>query len=579
MAAAAPALDQWKSSSAEATKRDDSGQLKALAEEVVQVLEHYGLVYEAQLSPDVVGVHRCNRWGAGVKPADVHAKISKIIGMGFSLQATREAMCTEMPPGVEGEEQLHFNKVMVSHANGLLAPIKPDSLEYLSVACSHTNQALRAVKAGCNTEMTDKFVDQGRLSKQLAEHMDKNFGLAMEKGLVWKVIKHEVTTAWPQLPFLLQEAGNLVQGVAREESVLQILLRLRSMALKADLADLDKIAAMAVKNSTVCKDKVQDLSSFILAWGGTDPDDSVLEQVDKANKSLSFSRFVPPAFFGKLAKVTTGATLCKFYIAAVLKAMYACPEKYVTDNEAKLLSHTDVLSINHKNKNIVVAAETMLAKARQIIDENGFDINHSDIILLLAELDIRAVMHVHQKTCSTRKEFAKLSDIGFEFWLSLQALRGEPKLKLRCPWPAPSATPCGVGSSTASTSGGTKKEIRDLTAGVMTEKELESNGIKVSAELVCKTSGEKFTVNNIDRHAAIVKLKGTDRKMTSVPMANLFDEYEATSVKQVVIGAQKVSLRRCMLGCPLNIYIFGACFSKRPPPRCSEFQQFGNVIS
>ena len=117
----APIMQKYESAA------DDDAQIRSLADSALAILETHCLSYYQQAPPDNVGVHSTNRWGSGVVPVDVHAKIRNICSVGFSPAACADACATETPPGVAGEKELDFNKRLVKNADGLLAEIKSDS--------------------------------------------------------------------------------------------------------------------------------------------------------------------------------------------------------------------------------------------------------------------------------------------------------------------------------------------------------------------------------------------------------------------------------------------------------------------
>ena len=102
---------------------------------------------------------------------------------------------------------------------------------------------------------------------------------------------------------------------------------------------------------------------------------------------MSFKHFVAPAFFGKLAKVSTGVVLPTLYIGAVLKAMYASPAKHVREGEAKLLSNSDIQSISARNKSLALQANSIMIEARDIVQKHHIDLTAPQIVRLCSELD------------------------------------------------------------------------------------------------------------------------------------------------------------------------------------------------
>ena len=517
-----PVLAKYDSSS-------DTSQIKRLSDLALNILSDYSLSYCQKISPDSVGVHSTNRWGSGLVPAEVHTNIANILGIGFSLPACADATVTETPPGQEGQQQVAFNETLVKDSSGLLAEIKPDSLKYLSLCCGHTNAGLRAAKAECRSELDNRFTENGFLNRRKIEELDQCYGAAMQEGIRWRVLKHEVLTKWPSLSYLLQEAGNVTNHVAQEESVLQVLMKLRKMGLKTidDVGsiDWDRLGAAVTRNNTLCKDRVPDLVSFIKAWGGSDPKESILEQVDRANRLLTFKRHVPPSCFGRLARIQLGAMLPSLYIGACLKAMYACPGKYESEGEAKLLTNTDIMSISNKNKAFVVQAHSIMEEARSVLKQSKLAPDSPEAIKLLSDLDIRLVMHVHQKIAPSRKGFSLLGDIALAFWEELVKIHGP--MSCPCPW----HKSCGGGGPTkALTVEPPSSGIRDLSSGAMSSAHLEGLGVKKDGHMICKSDSLRYIIQTIDstNFKVHLALASSNKKKHSlvVDFTEIFEKYE-----------------------------------------------------
>ena len=143
----------------------DTTELKSVIDNVVGKLEMHGLAYRKKVNNDHVGVHPCNRFGIGVSLVDCQNLLLEIAKQGRSYAETARATAAEVPPDAEGELARRFNADLVACSDGLLAPQDVDTIEVLTVCCSHTAQGLRSAKNGAKGIHPEVCAD-GRLSKE-----------------------------------------------------------------------------------------------------------------------------------------------------------------------------------------------------------------------------------------------------------------------------------------------------------------------------------------------------------------------------------------------------------------------------
>ena len=124
---------------------------------------------------------------------------SDIVHIGWSWQATSHAICVQVPPGDKTVED--FNRRLCQGSG--LAPVLPDSIQFGSLACGHTNMALRAIAAGVPSSYP-LLSEDGKLSLDRLRRRDPEFAKAVEKGLRWKVLRHEVRVMFPKALDIIQ---------------------------------------------------------------------------------------------------------------------------------------------------------------------------------------------------------------------------------------------------------------------------------------------------------------------------------------------------------------------------------------
>ena len=136
------------------------------------------MLHTLQIKPEHVGVHPRNRDGCGVNGADVHRLVAAIYEIGWDSAQTASAACTD----ASGDDWSYNEKVMRA-SDGRLPPMQ--GMKFVSLACSHTNQGLRAIKAAVDTENTNMTLDGKKFSFSKLQEEDAKCAAAVQDGLQW----------------------------------------------------------------------------------------------------------------------------------------------------------------------------------------------------------------------------------------------------------------------------------------------------------------------------------------------------------------------------------------------------------
>jgi hypothetical protein len=124
---------------------------------------------------------------------------SDIAHIGWSWAATAHAICVQVAPGDKTVED--FNRRLCAGSG--LAPVVPDSIQFGSLACGHTNMALRAIAAAVPSSCP-LLSEDGKLSVEKLRRKDPEFGNAVVRGLHWKVLRPEVRRLFPKALDIIQ---------------------------------------------------------------------------------------------------------------------------------------------------------------------------------------------------------------------------------------------------------------------------------------------------------------------------------------------------------------------------------------
>ena len=118
-------------------------------EEGVDLLLQNGLAWQQLAKADQVGVHPCNRGGAGLMGDEICKTGADHLKAGYSYTlASAGAFAVQMPE--DPADAKRFNACLVDKLHGLLPPLS-SSATLLSLGGGHTNGFLRAVLGNCKT--------------------------------------------------------------------------------------------------------------------------------------------------------------------------------------------------------------------------------------------------------------------------------------------------------------------------------------------------------------------------------------------------------------------------------------------
>ena len=203
-----------------------------LRDRVKAILRAKGLMAKERIDSRWIGVHPDNRYGDGLVPSDVIALIVNIFDQGGSRHGLQDPTACEVPPpGHPRQKQFeHFNRSVVEGSGGQLPPVN-DFLNGVTVTCGHTSMGIRCWQAGSPCEDTRFSVD-GRLSLQRLKELQPEYAELVENGIDWDLIRWPVEDHFPFIPKLIQEAGNAGQQIAKAESRLEVMLRIRDAAAR-----------------------------------------------------------------------------------------------------------------------------------------------------------------------------------------------------------------------------------------------------------------------------------------------------------------------------------------------------------
>ncbi len=203
---------------------ESTGNIYSIVRQILKLLESAGLVYRLRILPRQVLVSRKNRDNYGVGCWDCHDHADVLCDIGWDEEA-----CTPVC-AVMSDEDLSFNQVLISEANGMLGSSDLAYLsqaKFVSLSCSHTNFVLRLLLDGVKHDGKQKICKDKHFSMAMAKETQPAMWTTANTGFEWQVVSPEVLDMFPTLSDLIQQQGNTKAD--RGEHQLQIFRRLHSM--------------------------------------------------------------------------------------------------------------------------------------------------------------------------------------------------------------------------------------------------------------------------------------------------------------------------------------------------------------
>lgn len=180
-------------------RQDKDEKIVQVADQLEALFLKMGLLYRMQIAPRQVGWDILNRHGEGGSPNAVFTLMERIAATGWSWDKCSHATCIEAVPG---DDTLYEFNEKVCRDTGL-APVERNTLMFGSLSAGHTNMGLRALAA--RMPSTLPYLSDGeRFCVDTLRKHDELFADAVNKGLRWKVLKHEVRRLFPAALTIIQ---------------------------------------------------------------------------------------------------------------------------------------------------------------------------------------------------------------------------------------------------------------------------------------------------------------------------------------------------------------------------------------
>jgi hypothetical protein len=276
---------------------DEYGGPMTVANVIIERLRSQGLAHDTLMTPTQLGVHPGNRSSYGVNIQTIHTLATDILQVGWDWNAVGVGWCVEEDPADGYIEK--YNQELAAASGEKLANVATNSIRAGTLTNSHTVLALRALLSAARCDDETLSVG-GRMSIATVEAKDPDFAKAARTGWTWVVLHHSTRRLYGNRLFDFLSTAKNIQ-LQRQESEVQVLLRINSMALeylaRKEAIAWDVIVQACCRSKPPCMDFIPTLIRFAKAFGGG-PNAQFLEDLSRFHsKFVPSERFVSGAFY------------------------------------------------------------------------------------------------------------------------------------------------------------------------------------------------------------------------------------------------------------------------------------------
>jgi hypothetical protein len=389
----------------------DGTSVEAFQDDLLAKLEEGGLLErDVYLQVDNIAPHPDNREKTMLTPYDCHGVLDLMLHNAFSYSKWDALACT-VPPGDMGSEWLSKVDALQKGSGGLIPAFSLDRVGHFTARGSHGTSALRSAKLGGVGVNPDILDDDGNISKGKVLEKQSTLKAPFDKGVPYTIVPWQVCGACPRLMEILSRTGNSSHGAYRAATTLQHCNRVHNI-VKHKKGDIDweqvaKQACIAMGPDFGASAKL--ICEFVKLWSGG-VDGRVLKDLEAYERTLTVKRSIYPADLGKLTNIDF--VDCARYVPALIKAMLNSPTCDATEH-SNLFVQLDFTSLQSTGKNRPYAVDACKwMKSAETFIHAYAKLDDVQNARLLSELQIRLVMHVHQKKCPSRTSFSSMSAIA-----------------------------------------------------------------------------------------------------------------------------------------------------------------------
>lgn len=329
-----------------------------------------GLAYKLQLPAKFVGVHPTNRNGEGLEANRVHSRGALILQAGWSWAAIdSNSIAIEDCPVKKHVARFTCDLCGLSEK---FAAYKPEEVKVGSLGAGHANHWLACVAEGVPCS-TPGISEEGKMSAALC-CQDLGVKEAVEKGLRWTILRHEVESEFPMVPNIIQGALN-AQASAHEganfvQTLLQVVDEAKSFT-KGNTVKWSEVAKKVARAQPARAGDVPSIIEFVKIWGGLPSGSFVRELNEVAKVFVPSERLISPMVFKVLGSLRFSPKEHPAHFVNAAIFTHAASKEGVQDNYARFISKGEFESFATKLRPSVLQANEFLVRANKLMDASS----------------------------------------------------------------------------------------------------------------------------------------------------------------------------------------------------------------
>ena len=384
--------------------------VETFSEQLVSRVEKAGLCKKQWMDVEVICIHPDNREGSLAVPIDVHDLLLVIGGHNGWSWKRCSILGGEIPDGPIGDEWKKKNVEFQKSSDGLIPAFNTSLLKVATARGTHTVSVLRCIKFGAKGIHPEVCLD-GVVSRSKIVTRHPSMEEPLEKGVPVDVIAKELVLACPRLMEVLSRVDNQ-HAVGRMQTQLQNCNRLHKLAMRSDLTDEKILKLACIGLGPDFLNSARSLLEFVRSWAGGEKG-QIFQDLERYEKSLKVKRKLYAADLKALAAIDPVGL--ERYVPAMIKASLNAPPGFVDEVGYSTLFPANGADISSligagKQRPFAIEATKLMREWASFLEAYGHRIEGKD--KLVTELEVRCVMHVHQKKSDTRQSFVSLVAIA-----------------------------------------------------------------------------------------------------------------------------------------------------------------------
>ena len=522
------------------------GSICAIRDDIMKMLTAAGLVYTQRVHVQHALCHESNRSGDGLLPVRCHELMRDIFQVGFSEELAI-AIAFEIPHEEKRRKQVEeFNRRLVENSGGMLAPVHLGTAQIATVAGGHLTGGLRVVWGGMPSTV-EGITEDGKLCAQKVIMKDKAFAEVLQSGLRYQIIRHQAEAAFPDLPDIFQEVGNIGGHLFRGESTTALLLKIHMKGAAQQRVsghiDWNLVKALVVRSCPPNPSDVPEMCRYVASWSGSVSSPTLLLDLQEFTRGLTNVRSLRASLFAGLSDLQLGVGKGGRLRTAVLKAASAASERHCNSHgeRTKLFTPGDIatLGVGKRNHALAMQADAMMHKARALMADAEAE-NHvpaAKATWMLGNLDVDLVLYIFKKLPKD-KSYANMAQVGSHFYQELANAMGAMAERLdENPWACMSTTSTTPQSTLKRSKAALPICISQLDANAELQdfaEALDAKGFTTEVTIEREEDGKRFTiVSTTPRDVTVQSESGAKKGRTTIPADVCLERYKVVTAPSV----------------------------------------------